>query len=107
MQQETSAAVLQKFDSTALSRGRGLTQFAFGDLHWFRFHPCLPASSGLVNWLGSVMDSVPDITSSVAQLISGALDLCLLLTHISFAKLFKVAVMETLYKPFSNQNNNG
>lgn len=43
------------------------------------------------------MASVSDIISSVAQLISGTLDLCLLLTHISFAKLFEVTVTEMLY----------
>lgn len=43
------------------------------------------------------MDSMSNITSSVAQLISGTLDLCLFLTHISFAKLLEVTVTEILY----------
>lgn len=43
------------------------------------------------------MDSMSNIASSVAQLISGTLDLCLFLTHISFAKLLEVTVTEILY----------
>lgn len=53
------AAVLQMLDSAALSRGAASHiqlppgpgawfSFAFGDLHWLLFHPCLPAFRGLV-----------------------------------------------------------